>query len=266
MLALVGLGMKAEDLTLEALEILKRADEVWLDTYTNVYESAGRLAELLGRKDLRLAKRADLEGPGAERIIERAREALVAIAVPGDPLIATTHNALVVEALKRGVGVKVVGGLSIASLAFTKTGLHFYKLGKTITLTFPDAEGARPVVEALRENFERGLHTLVLLDLRLDEGRAMTIPEAVDLLLEGGGGLLEGRVAVGLARLGFRDEAVAADLLPRLGRRAWPPPPHALLFPGSLHPVELESLRYACGLPEELYVKLAGRRSAALRG
>jgi diphthine synthase len=260
MLILIGLGMKFEDLTLEALDYIKGADVVYIDTYTNIYEDYNKLIDLVKSKEYKLASRSDLEGEGISRIVEEASRRNVAILVPGDPLIATTHEALRVEAARKGIKVVVVNGLSIASLAFSRTGLHFYKLGRTITLTY-NRESAEYVVNTIYDNISRRLHTLVLLDIKVEESRAMSIPEAVGILLESDKrGLLGERVAVGIARLGFRDEFIVADLTRNLGNYAYPPPPHSIIIPGDLHFMEVESLRYNCRLPIGVYEKLANRR------
>ncbi|WP_048163073.1 diphthine synthase [Thermogladius calderae] len=259
MLLLVGIGMKYEDLTLQAIQAIESADLVIIDTYTSIHEDINRIIELIGRKEVRLAKRSDLEGVGIERIVEEAARRKVAILVPGDPLIATTHEAIRVEAAKRGVEVKVVNGLTVVSLAFSRSGLHFYKLGRTVTLTY-DPSSVDYVLRVIQDNTSRGLHTLILLDWRAEESKAMTVQEAVSMLLEGDKeGLLAGRVGVGLARLGFSDEYMVADLVPNLGGYEYPGPPHSLIVTGDLHFMEVESLRYNCGLPEKLYERLVKR-------
>ncbi|MGC9181244.1 diphthine synthase [Thermogladius sp.] len=259
MLLLVGIGMKYEDLTLQAIQAIESADLVIVDTYTSVHGDIDRVIELIGRKEVRLAKRSDLEGVGIERIVEEAARRNVAILVPGDPLIATTHEAIRVEAAKRGVKVKVVNGLTVVALAFSRSGLHFYKLGRTVTLTY-DPSSVDYVLRVIQDNTSRGLHTLILLDLRTEESRAMTVQEAVSMLLEADKqGLLAERVGVGLARLGFSDEYMVADLVPNLGGYKYPGPPHSLIVTGDLHFMEVESLRYNCGMPEKLYERLVKR-------
>ncbi|WP_440059209.1 diphthine synthase [Thermogladius sp. 4427co] len=257
MLLLIGVGMKPEDISIEALNEARNADILYFDTYTNYYEGLDRLREIIGR-DFRLAKRKDLEGEGIRRILEEAKDLNVAILVPGDPIIATTHEALRVEALKNGIKVKLINGLSISTLAFSRTGLHFYKLGRTVTLTYYDSSSVDYVINVVYDNLERGLHTLILLDIQLEERKWMTIPEAVEVLLSHDTrGVLSDKIGVGLARLGLKDEFIIADLLPRLRDYEYPPIPHSLIIPASLHFMEVESLRYNCNLPLDLYTRLA---------
>ncbi|MET1159904.1 MAG: diphthine synthase [Thermoprotei archaeon] len=255
MLIFIGLGLSPKHLTLEALEYLQSVDKIVVDTYTSIVPGIEDLIKEIGRgKEIVYATRSLLEGRGIQKIVEEALTRNIALLVPGDPFIATTHDAIRVEALKRGVKVIVVNGLSIYSLAPSRIGLQAYRFGKTVTLVYPEAFKPYSTVKAIYENLERGLHTLVLLDLRVEENRAMSIPEAVEILLDlDDKKVLKRVIAVGLARLGLSDELIIADLLPNLAEYKYPPPPHSLVIVAKPHPIELDNLRYNCGLPESIY-------------
>lgn len=244
MLIFVGLGYSLRHLTNEAIEALKTADIIYVDSYTSLYEDDfDKLREFNLNARFHVARRSDLEGKNVSRILEEALQWKVVIAVPGDPFIATTHDAIRLEAIKRGIEVRVVNGLSIIGLAHSRLGLQSYKFGKTITLVYPDSFKPYSVVETIYDNLSRGLHTLILLDLRVEEGRAMTIPEAVDILLNlDEKKELASRLAVGVARLGWRTEKVVVSHLSQLRDFIYPPPPHSIIVCGRLHPVEEELL------------------------
>lgn len=173
--------------------------------------------------------------------------------MPGDPFIATTHDSLRVEAIRKGVEVKVVNSLSVLTLIQSRLGLQAYRFGKTVTLVYPDYFKPYSTIETIYENLNRGLHTIVLLDLRLEHGKAMTIHEAVEILLKLDDELenrLDDSLAIGVARLSWRDERIQADLLPRLRKYYFPPPPHSLVIVSNPLPVEIEGLKLICKLPD----------------
>lgn len=265
MLYFVGLGLSINHISIEALNALRKADRIYIDTYTNIVPdfSLDRLFELIGEeKDVVMAKRELLEGKNIYHIIEEASKKNVVILVPGDPFIATTHDAIRVEALKKGVKVKVINGLSIYSLAPSRTGLQAYRFGKTVTLVYPDYFKPYSAIETIYENLERNLHTLLLLDLKLEENKAMTIPEAVELIIDlDEKKSLENIIGVGMARLGSSDEKIVADRLINLGNYEYPPPPHSIIIVAKPHPIELDNLFYVCGLPEKIYRKYSLARN-----
>jgi len=259
------MGLSIKHLTIEAIEWLKKADKIIIDSYTNIVPdfSIDKLYEIVGtEKDAVIANRSMLEGISIRKIIEEARNQNLVILVPGDPFIATTHDAIRVEAIKLGVPVKTINGLSIYSLAPSRTGLQAYRFGKTVTLVYPESFKPYSTIETIYDNLNRNLHTLLLLDLKLEENRAMTINEAVDILMElDENKKLSNVIAVGLARIGSIDEKIQADKLPNLKKYVFPPPPHSIVIVAKPHPVELDSLKYVCNLPDEIYEDLLKRRT-----
>jgi diphthine synthase len=257
-LYIVGAGISLEYLTGRALELLRKADKVYLDIYTSIAPGLAREAvERLTPGKVVEAPRRLLEDE-ASRIIEEARALNVVVLVPGDPLHATTHVALILEARRRGVAAEAVPGVSGLQAVIDATGLQVYKFCRPITLVYPE-EGYKPfsVVETVWQNMERGLHSLILLDLRLDEDKVMTIPEAVEILLgleeefaaeEGVEPRIRDSVMVGVARAGLPDAACIAGSPAEVAGAEYPPPPHSLVVPSPrLHPLEAEALRLLCG-------------------
>ncbi|OYT37262.1 MAG: diphthine synthase [Desulfurococcales archaeon ex4484_58] len=264
MLIFIGTGLSIKHLTIEAISYIIRADKIYIDTYTNLVPdfSYKILSSILRDKEIVYAKRRDLEGENIRRIIEEARHRDIAIIVPGDPFIATTHDAIRVEALKNNVEVVVVNGLSIYSLAASRTGLQAYRFGKTVTLVYPRLSKPYSVIEAIYDNLSRDLHTLVLLEISVEENKYMTIDEAVNILLEiDDKNMIGDTLGVGLARIGLDDEYIVADKISKLPDYTYPPPPHSLIVIAKPHPVELENLKYTCGLPYDLYVKYSRSKS-----
>jgi diphthine synthase len=110
------------------------------------------------------------------------------------------------------------------------------------------------VLDSVVDNRERGLHTLVYLDIKVDgpdrlaEETFMTGDVAADLLAEPLGDTL----GVVVARAGSPDPTVAADRLSALADRSFGDPLHLLVVPGELHHVEAEALETLAGAPADL--------------
>jgi len=255
-LAFIGIGLTARGLTIEGLHEAKRADYLFIDLYTSLFPKDELLVlqSLIGR-EVRPLRRSDLEGRGAQKILDLAERGSVVLLTVGDPFIATTHIALKVEAVKRGIKVKYVPSASIMSVVPGLTGLSSYKFGRSATVVFPEKGPNNAAYEAIRDNSSRGLHTLLYLDLDIESGKAMTINEALRILLEVEAQRREGvvrgdRLVVGIARSCWDSEVVKASKLSKLLDYDFGPPPHALVFPGVLHFMELEALKTFAGMEE----------------
>jgi len=256
----IGLGLHGEHgLTLEGLEQARQADMVYIETYTNLMPglSLKRLEELFGKSISELS-REDLEDNPDKSILENAKGLTVALAVPGDPMVATTHVDLRLRAKKVGIETDVVNGTSIYSAAPAASGLQIYKFGKTVTIpyTSPIYKPVTPY-NVIRENQARNLHTLILLDIDAEKKRYMTVREGLRYLLETEKSSNENVVmldtlAVGVAGLGSSTPLVKADRVGRLLDVDFGVLPHTLIFPAGLHFMEAEALRAFAGAPEKL--------------
>jgi diphthine synthase len=175
----------------------------------------------------------------------------VGFLVPGDPLISTTHIALRIDAKKQGIETRVVHNTSIYSAASGISGLFNYKFGRSSSIPFP-SERYRPesFYFALAENSERGLHTLLFLDIK---ERLMTVNEALEILLavekrQEKGVATGSSVVVGLGCVGSKNPVLIAGKIKDLIRRDFGPVPHVLIVPGELHFMEEEYLKEFGGL------------------
>lgn len=245
MLVLIGLGIADEkDLSLRGLEEARLADLLYAEFYTSPWMgSKKKLEDLIGKHVIELS-RVDLE-ERANKLIEQAKKKRVALLVPGDPLIATTHQALLVEARKLGIDVRVIHASSVIS-AIAVTGLHIYKFGKMVTIPLCEkTKSGLPasVYETIKTNHKLGLHTLCLLDL--SEERTMSVVEALRTLLAleekyGKGILTKEKKILVVSRLGSAPLIAygrLADLLKKNFNL-----PASLVIPGKLHFTEEEAL------------------------
>ena len=247
----VGLGLNDEKgLTVEGLEEARKADAVFAEFYTNIMPGLDveKLEFLLGKKIVVL-DRAQLEDENGRQILEATGRGKVAFLVPGDPMIATTHVSIMLELARKGIQSRIVHGPSIASAVCGATGLQSYKFGKTVTM--PQESGVPgSLVEGMMDNRKRGLHSLVLLDVRSDRSKQLTVGEAAAKLVAADP-LFESWPGVGVARVGSRDQFVLAGRLGRLQREDFGKIPHSLVIPGRLHFVEVEFLKVFCGANDE---------------
>ena len=179
MLYLIGLGLNDEkDIPLKGLEIARKCI-CYAELYTSNWLGSLEDLEIMINKKIKVLKRNDLE-ENLEDFVDEARDNDIALFVPGDPLIATTHVNVILEAKKRKVPIKVIHSSSIYS-AVGETGLQIYKFGKTATI--PLSGSLQNVKKTVTSNKKRGLHTLLLLDLDREINIFMKIKDALNLLI-----------------------------------------------------------------------------------
>ncbi|KUO41530.1 MAG: hypothetical protein AVW06_00905 [Hadesarchaea archaeon DG-33-1] len=256
MLIFIGLGLHGEGISLLGLREAQKADIVYAELYTSLVVGLDLkgLEQEIG-KPVQVVYRETVE-QRPDDILNAAKVGKVAFLVPGDPMVATTHVDLRLRAARAGIQTKIVHGASIGSAAAGLAGLQSYKFGRSATVSFPDNPSQVPY-ETLVENRERGLHTLLLLDIRAKEGRAMLSSEAIEIMLG-----LEKKLpknaftpdtlAVVVARAGSDDAIVKADKVGRLQKLDFGPPPHVLIVPGKLHFVEAEALKVFADASEDM--------------
>jgi diphthine methyl ester synthase len=155
---------------------------------------------------------------------------------------ATTHTDLVLRARELGIKISTVPNASIMS-AIGATGLQLYNFGQTVSMVF-FTETWKPAsfYDRIRENREIGLHTLVLLDIKVKEqslenmargrkiyepARYMTVGQCAKQMLEieeikkaegeGKDGVYgEESLAIGVARVGGKTEKFVSGTLKQL--------------------------------------------------
>ena len=164
-LLLIGIGPgSVGGMSLEAIEAAKIADHRRYEAYTALWpsEELELLESTIG--PIERVMRPEVEQP--DEIFALARTSLVALLVVGDPLQATTHVDLQLQALEHNIECKVFHGVSITTIVTGAVGLSNYRFGRQTTVTYPYGGWiATSPLEVIAVNRFRGLHTLVLLDL-----------------------------------------------------------------------------------------------------
>ena len=164
-LILIGMGPGTiTAMTKEAISAAKSADFRRYEAYTALWpdDELAELEQIIG--PIEKIMRPEVENP--KEILSLAKDHVVAVLVVGDPLQATTHVDLQLQASEMGISCEVVHGISITNLVTGAIGLSNYKFGRQTTLTYPYSGWiATSPLEVIAVNRVMGLHTLALLDL-----------------------------------------------------------------------------------------------------
>ena len=164
-LILIGMGPGTiTAMTKEAISAAKSADFRRYEAYTALWpdDELAALEQIIG--PIEKIMRPEVENP--KEILSLAKDYVVAVLVVGDPLQATTHVDLQLQASEMGISCEVVHGISITNLVTGAIGLSNYKFGRQTTLTYPYSGWiATSPLEVIAVNRVMGLHTLALLDL-----------------------------------------------------------------------------------------------------
>lgn len=260
MLTFIGLGLYDEDsITVEGQRALTAADHAYAEFYTSELLGADVTAlEAAHDVTIEVRDRAGVE-QHPEDILDAAADRDVAFLTAGDTMISTTHVDLRLRAHERGIDTRVIHGVTAQTAASSLTGLQNYRFGKATTLPFPYAHGAdglpTSVTETIDDNRERGLHTVVYLDIKVeaaarrDDGAPyMTADVGADLLADAYPELS----GVVVARAGSPDPLVVADRLDVLADGDFGDPLHLLVIPGTVHPMEADALVELAGAPRDV--------------
>lgn len=225
-LILAGLGTSKNDITLKLIEKAKECDKIYLELYTSVIPDLKKeeLEKTFGKK-IDILERSGLEEKSHE-IIEEAKEKNIMILIPGDPLLFTTHQSLLIEAKKNGIKTEIVHGVSIYSSAISESGLQASKFGRSVTLPSRfNEEEYNHIFNDIEENRKRGLHSLILLELDLSSKRALErlgskFGKEIKILV--------------LSKLGSDDEIKKYGKIEDLAKEDFFPP-LVFIIPGKLH-------------------------------
>lgn len=251
---------------LNTIEAVKAASRVYLEAYTSILMVQKERLEILYGKELIIADRDMVEG-GSDEILKDATQQDVCLLVVGDPLGATTHIDILLRARSLNIPTHVIHNASIIN-AVGACGLQLYHFGQTVSLVFfTDTWKPDSFYDRVKENADLGLHTLLLLDIKVKEQseenlargrkiyeppRYMSISLAVNQITEieskRSAGILDPdkTLAIALSRVGGGEEhqRIVAGTLAELSAHpsdAFGEPLHSLVIVGRrLHHLEVE--------------------------
>lgn len=177
---------------------------------------------------------------------------------------ATTHTDLVIRARELLIPTQSIPNASIMTSIGT-TGLQLYNFGQTVSMVFfLDNWKPASFYDRIKENVSIGLHTLVLLDIKVKEQslenmargrkiyeppRYMTVAQCAQQMIEieedvkKEGVYTRDSLAVGVARVGAADQKIVAGTLGQLCDADLGRPLHSLVLLGKrTHDMEREFL------------------------
>ncbi|MGQ9719027.1 MAG: diphthine synthase [Nitrososphaerales archaeon] len=254
MLFFIGLGLHgARGLSLLGLDLAKRSEIVYLDTYTSpiVKDEIDSLKGLIGNKILTVGREFIEDG---REIIHQAGKKDVSLVASGDPMVATTHMELRLRAERSGVKTLVIHGPSILCALTGETGLHAYNFGRPVTLMRTGASRST-VYEVIHENLARGLHTALLLEYDQASGFSLNPREAIQSLLQMEEDnrqdiIDDDTLLIVASRIGSSFQSISGGNLAGLVHKDYGEPPHLLIVPGRLHFTEIDALRILLNIDE----------------
>lgn len=182
MLFLVGLGLSEKDITAGALDVCRNC-ELYVDTFTSLVPEGvtDSIMGITGRR-ITVLSRQDMEENAAD-LVRMASGKDIAILVGGDPLIATTHKILYIEAKKQGVKTIAIHANSIITTAIGESGLDFYRFGSTCTVPrWSEHYSPMSFYEKIESNLKNNEHTILLLDYDAEKKSTISIKDVVSIL------------------------------------------------------------------------------------
>jgi diphthine synthase len=182
-LYIIGLGLEgAASIQQRALAAIKRCTSIFIEIYTS--GSRDNLIadiEKVTGKEVILITREKVEQ--SRILLNSSRKVETAFLVLGNALTATTHNQVRFDALAEGIEVEVMDNSSIITAVPAYLGLEIYKMGQVVSLPYVSEKFfPRSPYDKIISNLERGLHTLILLDIT--ETGYMSVSEACAIIGE----------------------------------------------------------------------------------
>jgi diphthamide biosynthesis methyltransferase len=145
---------------------------------------------------------------------------------------------------------EIVPAPGIIPNALSMSGLMVYKIGKITTLTYPKNGSLSDYpYDVIKDNDLRNLHTVLLLEIDVENDVVMDIRDAVDILLKLEDMRMEGvisidRKAVAVSGLGGPNQRICFNSLDKLKTLPEHSGPHTLVLTSpKLHFMEEEALK-----------------------
>ena len=170
MLYFIGLGLNRHQPTQKAIDALRKSDKIYLEAYTSNYSDndSNFLEKELGKRFVKIYR--EEAEQGFKEIIKEAKDKTISFCVFGNITSATTHSSIINDAKKAKIKTELIPGISIFSVIPMLTGLEEYRFGRTISVVKPIKNYApTSFFDYILQNMELGLHTICLLDIKIDK-------------------------------------------------------------------------------------------------
>jgi len=183
MLWFIGLGISGvSELSDSTISVIKNADTVYLESFTSpISETEKDNLSFLCNGEFKIAKRWFVED--GNEILNNAKIKEVVLISYGDPYIATTHLELKTRAIRDEIETKTIHSSSIVSSLIGEVGLHYYKVGKVLTI-MNDPKSMITSYNTIFHNLLSKSHSLILLEYNEDKSFFLSPHDAISLLLD----------------------------------------------------------------------------------
>ncbi len=252
MLRICGIGIY-QSVSVELAESISES-EVFVDRYTSriTDDRISEMESILGKK-VKNADRGMLEEKAGD-FVRNAHDRDVALLVGGDPLIATTHKILFLEARKAGTAIEIVHSSSVFTASIGESGLDFYRFGQVCTIA-GWKEGYRPIsfYDKIYANFKNAMHTLILLDYDAELQQSLGHKKAIEIMLaaeaENGHGILgENQRLIMMADIGSENMRVIYKPIGEIREMDIDFGMCCFILHSDLSEIEEEMLKVMCGI------------------
>jgi diphthine synthase len=254
MLWLIGIGITGyKGVSLHALDILKKCDIIYFERFTSpLYEddlfNLNSLIEGYNkRRKIIPAQRWFIED--GKEIIEQAKNGNVALISYGDPLIATTLTELEVRARKNSINVDVIHAASGITSLIGESGLHIYKIGRTVTM-MSNPQSAISVYNVIFDNLLSGNHTLILTEYNSDHNKSFFLDpiQVFKMLFEVEKDIRynvfsDETFVIVASRIGVEQKKIISGKIKSLIGMSFGTGPHSIILTGSIHFSESDAIR-----------------------
>lgn len=255
MLWFVGLGISGTDgLGSDVRKVLKNADVVYMEVFTSPIKKSDLVKiKKLVKKEFKTAPRWLVED--GKTILKEAKNQDVVLLSYGDPYIATTHIELRTRAILDKIRTRTIHGASAITSLIGESGLHFYKIGKVVTI-MKDIQSAASAYYALYDNLVAGNHTIIILEFDYDSKFFLNPKDAFQSLLSIEGEqkrnvITESTFAIVASRIGAKNQKIISGKISNLKKWDFEKPPHTIIIPGNLHFTESEALKVLTKILDE---------------
>ena len=247
MLWFVGLGISnSKSIPLEAVEVLKNADIVYLEQFTSpIRESELTIIKNMSQAEFKEGKRWLVED--GNEILKNSKNSNVVLLSYGDPYIATTHIELRVRAIQEKIETKTIHASSSITSMIGECGLQYYKVGKVATI-MSDMKSLTTPYYVIYKNLIEGSHSVLLLEFNQDKDFFFDPKDALSGLLETEkeqkrNVIKSTTFAIVASRIGMSEQKIISGDISNLAKHDFGKPPHTIIIPGRLHFTESDALK-----------------------
>lgn len=247
MLWFIGFGIEGMDgISSKALKILKKADVVFLETFTSPISKTeqSKIRKITGSR-LRIASRWLVED--GKSILSEAKKKTAVLLTYGDPYIATTHIELRTRAKSQKIRTGTIHASSAIPSLVGECGLQYYKIGRPVTI-MRELHSLNTVYYNIYENLIKGTHTILILEYNSDENFFLDPKDALSSLHFAENEqrrkvIDESTFCIVASRIGSKKQSIIAGKISSLSKMDFGRPPHTIIIPGRLHFTETEAIK-----------------------